>query len=53
MGTEIEKDHAILNKPTTKILKLEILLSQNMGIVFGIAIMFLLAKYGELLSQYF
>jgi len=34
-------------------LKLKILFSQNIGVVWGIAVMFLLAKYGEILSQYF
>lgn len=53
MGHEIEKDYVIANKPITRMLKLKILLSQNLGVVFGIAIMFLLAKYGEVLSQYF
>ncbi|CAF0804384.1 unnamed protein product [Rotaria sordida] len=53
MGHEIEKDNAIANRPVTNMLKLKILFSQNMGVVLGIAIMFLLAKYGETLSQYF
>ncbi|CAF3498842.1 unnamed protein product [Rotaria sp. Silwood1] len=53
MGHEIEKDHAMTNKPITRILKLKILLCQNMGVIFGIAVMFLLAKYGETLSHYF
>ncbi|CAF3096767.1 unnamed protein product [Rotaria sp. Silwood2] len=53
MGHEIEKDYATANLPITRILKLKILLSQNMGVILGIAIMFLLAKYGEILSQYF
>jgi len=53
MGNEIEKDYFVANKPVTKILKLKILLSQNLGVIIGIAIMFLLAKYGEILSQYF
>jgi len=53
MGDEIEKDYAIDNKPITKMLKIKILLSQNFGVLLGTAIMFLLAKYGEILSQYF
>ena len=52
MGDEIEKDYAIGNKPITKMLKIKILLTQNLGVIFGIAIMFLLAKYGEALSQF-
>ncbi|CAF3416084.1 unnamed protein product [Rotaria socialis] len=53
IGHEIEKDYTTANKPITRKLRLEILLSQNIGVVLGIAIMFLLAKYGEILSQYF
>ncbi|CAF2515211.1 unnamed protein product [Rotaria sp. Silwood2] len=53
MGHEIEKDYATANLPITRILKLKILLSQNIGVILGMAIMFLLAKYGEILSQYF
>ena len=53
MGNEIEKDYSIANKPITKILKLKILFSQNLGIIIGVTTMFFLAKYGEILSQYF
>jgi len=53
MGDEIEKDYFIANKPVTKMLKVKILLSQNAGVIIGIATMFLLAKYGEILSKYF
>jgi len=53
MGNEIEKDYLIANKPITKMLKIKILLSQNVGVIIGIATMFFLAKYGEILSQYF
>jgi zinc transporter ZupT len=53
MGNEIEKDYLIANKPITKLLKIKILLTQNLGVIIGIATMFLLAKYGEILSRYF
>jgi hypothetical protein len=53
MGNEIEKDYHNCNRPVTITLKLKILFSQNIGVVGGIAVMFLLAKYGEILSQYF
>lgn len=53
MGNEIEKDYLTAKKPVTIFLKLKILFSQNFGIIIGIATMFLLAKYGEVLSQYF
>jgi hypothetical protein len=53
MGNEIEKDYSMANKPITKMLKLKILFSQNLGVIGGVATMFLLAKYGEALSQYF
>jgi len=53
MGNEIEKDYLIANKPVTILLKLKILFSQNLGVIIGISTMFLLAKYGEILSQYF
>ena len=53
MGNEIKKDYLKANKPVTKCLKFEILLTQNLGVISGVAIMFLLAKYGEVLSEYF
>ena len=53
MGDDIEKDYLTANKPVTRLLKLKILLTQNFGVIIGIASMFLLAKYGEVLSQYF
>lgn len=53
MGNEIEKDYLNANKPVTILLKIKILLSQNFGVIIGIATMFLLAKYGEILSEYF
>jgi hypothetical protein len=53
MGNEIEKDYLIANKQMTKIWKLKILLRQNIGVIIWIATMFLLAKCGETLFQYF
>ncbi|CAF1204439.1 unnamed protein product, partial [Adineta steineri] len=53
MGDEIEKDFVMENKTVSKMLKIKILITQNLGVIAGIAIMFLLAKYGEVLSEYF
>ena len=46
MGDEIEKDALEAQRPVTKGFRLKILLCQNSGLVLGIAIMFILAKYG-------
>ncbi|CAF4228259.1 unnamed protein product, partial [Adineta steineri] len=51
MGDEVEKDFMNLQKPITIYLKLKILFYQNSGVVLGIAIMFLLAKYGTHLEN--
>ena len=53
MGNEIEKDYQQNKRPVNRILKLKILFSQNIGVVFGIAVMFGLGKYGDLLSNFF
>ena len=53
MGNEIEKDYRTTHRSVTKIFKLKILFSQNIGVLLGIGIMFGLAKYGELLAQAF
>lgn len=53
MGKEIENDYVKANRPVTKCLKFQIFLTQNIGVISGVAAMYLLAKYGEVLSQYF
>jgi zinc transporter ZupT len=53
MGNEIEKDYSMANKPVGKLLKIRILFTQNLGVIIGIVTMFLLAKYGQILSRYF
>lgn len=53
MGNEIEKDYTVARKPITKWLKIRILLSQNLGILIGLATIYFLAKYGDHLAQYF
>jgi len=53
MGKEIEHDYLKVKKPVTKCLKFKIFLTQNFGVFTGIAAMYLLAKYGDVLSQYF
>ena len=52
MGNEIEKDYAMAGKPPTKWLKIKILLSQNIGIFIGLATIYFLAKYGDVLARY-
>lgn len=52
MGNEIEKDYQQNRRPVNRMLKLKIIFSQNVGVVVGIAIMFGLGKYGDLLSNY-
>ncbi|CAF0895566.1 unnamed protein product [Adineta steineri] len=51
MGDEVEKDFMNSQKPITIYLKLKILFYQNSGVILGIAIMFLLAKYGTHLEN--
>lgn len=51
MGDEIEKDYLDAKQPISTVLKLKILLCQNSGLVLGVAIMFLLGKYGEKLEH--
>ena len=53
MGNEIEKDYSMERKPITKWLKIRILLSQNLGVLIGLATIYFLAKYGDSLAQYF
>ncbi len=51
MGEEIEKDYIQDNLPITIVLRIKILLCQNIGLVFGIIIMFVLAKYSKNLES--
>jgi hypothetical protein len=51
MGDEIEKDYIKDKRPVTIMLKLRILLCQNIGLVSGFVIMFLLAKYSDRLEK--
>jgi hypothetical protein len=51
MGDEIEKDYLENGQPITVSLKLRILLCQNGGLIFGVAIMYVLGKYGERLEN--
>jgi hypothetical protein len=51
MGDEVEKDYIESKKPVTICLKLKILLCQNSGVILGVAIMFLLGKYGTHLEN--
>jgi hypothetical protein len=51
MGKEIEKKYAKDKKPITIALRIKILLCQNIGLLFGISIMFVLAKYGTNLES--
>jgi hypothetical protein len=51
MGDEIEKDYIKTGRPITKMLKLKILLCQNIGLVFGFVIMFFLGKYSDRLEN--
>ena len=51
MGDEIEKDYIAANRPITTGLRLKILLCQNVGLVLGVAVMFLLGKYGAYLEN--
>lgn len=51
MGDEIEKDYRENKKPVTALLKFKILLCQNIGLILGFVIMFLLGKYGEYLEN--
>ena len=53
MGEEIEKDTLKEKKPITRILKMKILLTQNLGVITGVASMYLSAKYGDFLESYF
>lgn len=52
MGDEIEKDAIEAQRPITKAFRLKILLCQNSGLVLGIAIMFILAKFGGHLESF-
>jgi hypothetical protein len=51
MGDEIENIYIQRQKPITIFLKFKILLCQNSGIIFGVAIMYLLAKYSTHLED--
>ncbi len=51
MADEVEKDYIESKKPITVILKLKIFLCQNSGVILGVVIMFLLAKYGTHLEN--
>lgn len=52
MGDEIEKDYLEQKKPITNLLKLKILFCQNIGLILGFVIMFLLGKYGTYLENF-
>ena len=48
MGHEIEKDYQVSKeKSNDSFLKLRIFISQNAGVLFGVLLMFILAKYGQ------
>ena len=51
MGDEIERDYLQAKQPVTIVLKSKILLCQNSGVILGVVIMFLLAKYGAHLEN--
>lgn len=51
MGDEVEKDYLKAKQPITILLKFKIFLCQNSGIILGVAIMFLLGKYGTHLEN--
>jgi hypothetical protein len=51
MGNEIETDYQKAHRPVTLLLKLQILFCQNVGLVFGILLMFVLGKYGDDLTD--
>jgi hypothetical protein len=51
MGDEIEKDYFLSKRSVTIFFKLKILLCQNSGVILGVAIMFLLGKYGTYLEN--
>jgi hypothetical protein len=51
MGKQIEKEYIENQKPITSTLRIKILLCQNIGLLFGISIMFVLAKYGQNLES--
>ncbi|CAM2726371.1 unnamed protein product [Rotaria socialis] len=52
MGDEIEKDYIDSKQSVTILLKVKILLFQNSGVILGVTIMFLLAKYGKHLENF-
>ena len=52
MGDEIEKDAIEEQRSISKGFRLKILLCQNSGLVLGISIMFILAKYGGHLETF-
>jgi hypothetical protein len=51
MGDEVEKDYIESKQAVTTFLRLKILLCQNSGVILGVAIMFLLGKYGTHLEN--
>jgi hypothetical protein len=51
MADEVEKDYIESKKSITTILKLKIFLCQNSGVILGVMIMFLLARYGTHLEN--
>ena len=51
MGEEIKRDYATSKKTITTLLKLKIFLCQNSGVVVGLAIMYVLGRYGERLEN--
>ncbi len=51
MGKEIEKKYINDKKSITIALRIKILLCQNIGLLFGISIMFVLARYGQNLES--
>lgn len=51
IGDEIERDYIESKQSINILVRLKIFLCQNSGIIFGVIVMYLLARYGEKLQM--
>lgn len=52
IGDEIERDYLESKQSVTKFVKLKIFICQNSGVILGVSLMFLLARYGGYLENF-
>lgn len=52
IGDEIERDYLESKQFVTKFVKLKIFLCQNSGVILGVCLMFVLARYGGYFEKF-